>query len=107
MLALGAAGDGSASYGYWLMKAAVRNPGRVQPITVRIPDVMDMTGLCRSTVYDLIASGEIDAAKVGRSTVVFVKSLEQFLQANRIRTGSIGFSATTPSEYESRSPQSV
>lgn len=89
------------------MKAAIRKPGRVQPITVRIPDVMDMTGLCRSTVYDLIASGEIEAAKVGRSTVVFVKSLEQFLEANRIRAVGIGFSATTGPEYGSLSKPSV
>jgi excisionase family DNA binding protein len=89
------------------MKAAVRPPGRMQPITIRIPDVMEMTGLCRSTVYDLIASGEIEAAKVGRSTVVFVKSLERFLEANRIRTEGIGFSATKVSEYESSPTPSV
>jgi len=74
------------------MKAAVRAPGRVKPVTIRIPDVMDMTGLCRSTVYELIASGEIDAAKVGRSTVVFIESVERFLEANRIRAAGIGFS---------------
>lgn len=89
------------------MKSAIRKPGRVQPITVRIPDVMDITGLCRSTVYELIASGEIEAAKVGRSTVVFMKSLEQFLEASRIQTVGIGFSATTGSEYESLPKPSV
>ena len=76
------------------MKAAIRARGRVKPVTIRIPDVMDMTGLCRSTVYELIASGEIDAAKVGRSTVVFIESVELVLQANRIRAASIGFPAS-------------
>ncbi|MBE1529862.1 putative DNA-binding transcriptional regulator AlpA [Sphingopyxis sp. OAS728] len=62
----------------------------MRPITVRIPDVIAMTGLCRSTVYILIASGEIEAAKVGRSTVVFLDSVERLLDANRKIPKAIG-----------------
>ncbi|MCX8475777.1 MAG: hypothetical protein MT490_08255 [Sphingomonas sp.] len=34
-----------------------------------------MTGPSRSRIYQLIAAGDIEAAKVGRATVVLVASL--------------------------------
>ncbi len=43
-----------------------------------------MTGLCRSTIYELIASGELEASKVGRSTVIMFDSLRGLLLANRM-----------------------
>nr|WP_256838987.1 helix-turn-helix domain-containing protein [Sphingopyxis sp. KK2] len=42
-----------------------------------------MTGLSKSKIYQLIASGDIEAAKVGRATVVFVESLQSFLRSRR------------------------
>ncbi len=42
-----------------------------------------MTGLSKSKIYLLIASGDIEAAKVGRATVVFVESLRDFLRSRR------------------------
>lgn len=62
----------------------------LKPITVRIPEVIRMTGLGRSTVYELIAAGEIDTAKVGRATVVFLDSVERFLEAGRKPSPGIG-----------------
>lgn len=44
-----------------------------------------MTGLCRSTIYELIASGELEASKVGRSTVIMFDSLRGLLLANRMK----------------------
>jgi excisionase family DNA binding protein len=55
----------------------------IELISVRIPEAVRMTGLSRSRIYQLIASGEIEAAKVGRATVVLVASLKTFLRANR------------------------
>lgn len=40
-----------------------------------------MTGLSKSKIYQLIGSGDIEAAKVGRATVVIVASLKAFLRA--------------------------
>lgn len=51
-------------------------------ISVRIPDAVCMTGLSRSRIYQLIASGDIEAAKVGRSTVILVTSLRSLVLAN-------------------------
>lgn len=55
----------------------------VYPISVRIPVAVSMTGLSKSKIYQLIASGDIEAAKVGRATVVFVESLRSFLRSQR------------------------
>ena len=56
---------------------------QIVPISVRVPEAVRMTGLCRSTIYELIASGELEASKVGRSTVILVDSLRSLLLANR------------------------
>lgn len=58
-------------------------PPAIEPISVRVPDASRMTGLGRSTIYELIASGDIEAAKVGRATVIMVESIRKFLVANR------------------------
>lgn len=50
-------------------------------ISVRVPDAVRLTGLSRSRIYQLIASGDIEAAKVGRQTVVLVASLKALLNA--------------------------
>lgn len=55
----------------------------IEPISVRIPDASQMTGLGRSKIYELIASGEIEAAKIGSATVIMVESIRSFLVANR------------------------
>ncbi|KTE76863.1 helix-turn-helix domain-containing protein [Sphingopyxis sp. A083] len=55
----------------------------IGPISVRIPDAVRMTGLSKSKIYQLIASGDIEAAKIGRATVVFVDSLQSFLRSRR------------------------
>nr|WP_281251230.1 helix-turn-helix domain-containing protein [Novosphingobium mathurense] len=53
----------------------------MEPISVRIPEAVRMTGLSKSKIYQLIGSGDIEAAKVGRATVVFVASLKSFLRS--------------------------
>lgn len=62
----------------------MRALGQFDPISVRIPDAVRMTGLSRSKIYLLIAAGDLEAAKVGRSTVVSVESLKAVIQARRI-----------------------
>lgn len=52
-------------------------------ISVRIPQAVRMTGLSRSRIYELIRSGEIEASKVGRQTVVIVASLRALILSRR------------------------
>lgn len=52
----------------------------MEPISVRIPDAVRLTGLSRSRLYELLRSGEIDHAKVGSSTLIPVESLRRFIR---------------------------
>lgn len=59
---------------------------QIEPITVRIPDAIRMTGLGRSKLYELIASGDIETIKVGRCTLILVASLRQMIDHARNQT---------------------
>ena len=51
----------------------------LEPITVRIPVAVQLTGIGRSKLYELIAAGEIETAKVGASTLITVASLRRLI----------------------------
>lgn len=54
-----------------------------EPISVKIPEAVRLTGLSRSRIYELMRSGDIDYAKVGSSTLILVDSLRRFIDARR------------------------
>jgi len=60
-----------------------KRPNAVHPvqeaITVRIPEAVRLTGLSRSRIYLLIAQGDIESVKVGRSRLVRIDSLKRYL----------------------------
>lgn len=58
--------------------ATDRQPGAVfiEPLTVRISTAVQLTGISRSRLYELIQSGELEIVKVGRSTLIPYKSLK-------------------------------
>ena len=58
-----------------------------EPLAVRIPDAVRMTGIGRSKLYELIASGDLDTIKVGRCTLVPMESLRALLGRARIVPG--------------------
>lgn len=62
---------------------ARREQAAPEPVAVRIPQAAAMLGIGRSTLYLCIAAGEIEAIKVGRSTLVPVESLKAFVAARR------------------------
>jgi excisionase family DNA binding protein len=55
----------------------------LEPISVRIPGAVRLTGLSRSRIYELMKSGEIEFVKVGASTLIVVESLRKFIHARR------------------------
>ena len=64
------------------MATTNRDEGRtrndsIEPISVRIPMAVAMTGFSRSRIYELIACGEIQIAKDRRSTLILVASLRE------------------------------
>ncbi len=56
---------------------------RLDPISVRIPEAVRLTGLSRSRLYELMKSGEVEFVKVGSSTLILVESLRAFIQSRR------------------------
>lgn len=55
----------------------------IEPLTVRIPDAIRLTGICRSKLYELIASGDLETVKLGRSTLIPVDSLRALIDKAR------------------------
>jgi hypothetical protein len=59
----------------------------IEPISVRIPTAIAMTGLSRSRIYELIACGEIEIAKDRRSTLIIVASLREAVRRRVVDRG--------------------
>lgn len=67
-------------------EAASANAGHrlgVEPISMRVIDACRFTGISRSTLYLLIASGEVEIIKLGASTLVVTESLRTFVNRKR------------------------
>ena len=60
--------------------ARTAEPSR-QPIAVTIPVALQMCGLGRTTLYSLIANGEIKSVRVGARRLVLFASLQRFLMS--------------------------
>jgi excisionase family DNA binding protein len=59
-----------------------RHP-QIEPISVRIPEAVRLTGLSRSRLYELMKSREIEVVKVGTSTLIPYESLRAFIEGRR------------------------
>ena len=55
----------------------------MEPISVRIPEAVRLTGLSRSRLYELINSGDVETVKMGASTLVLVSSLKALVEGRR------------------------
>lgn len=60
----------------------------LEPISVKIPEAVRLTGLSRSRIYELMRSRDIEFAKVGSSTLILVESLRTFIHSRRLIEGS-------------------
>lgn len=68
---------------------APRSSG-AEPLAVRIPDAVRMTGIGRSKLYELIASGDLETVKIGRCTLVTMEALRQLLAKAQSRAKAPG-----------------
>lgn len=59
------------------------SPLAVEPISMRVPDACRFTGISRSTLYLLIARGEVEIVKMGTATLVLTDSLRELIQRQR------------------------
>lgn len=53
------------------------------PICVRINDAARMVGVGRTKLYQLIAAGEVEAVKLGKSTRITTASLHDLVKRRR------------------------
>lgn len=51
-----------------------------EPISVRIATAVKLTGIGRSTLYELISSGQIETVKIGRSTFIPYRCLKRLIE---------------------------
>jgi excisionase family DNA binding protein len=54
-----------------------------EPLAVRIPEACRLTGIGRSKLYELIADGTIEVAKVGSMTLIPFECLRRFIDDAR------------------------
>lgn len=59
---------------------------QADPITVRIPEAIRLTGIGRSKLYELIASGDVEVVKIGSCTLIPMASLHALIE--RAQKGS-------------------
>ncbi|MBS0474319.1 MAG: helix-turn-helix domain-containing protein [Proteobacteria bacterium] len=58
-------------------------PPSVEPICVKVNEAARMIGVGRTKLYELIASGEIEAIKLGKSTRITTASLKKLVMRQR------------------------
>lgn len=61
----------------------MKTPPPINPICVRINDAARMIGVGRTKLYELIASGEVETVKLGKSTRVITASLHRLIMRQR------------------------
>lgn len=61
---------------------------RIEPLTVRVPEAARILSISRASLYRLLSSGEIEAAKSGQKTLVIVESLKAFVERHRVQVTS-------------------
>lgn len=59
------------------------SPDLFEPIAMRVPDACRYIGISRSSLYILIAKGELEVVKLGASTLVLTESLKSLIEARR------------------------
>jgi excisionase family DNA binding protein len=50
---------------------------------LRIPVAVQLTGIGRSKIYELIAAGKLDTVKVGAPTLITIANLKRLVQPQK------------------------
>ena len=53
---------------------------QLEPLTVRIPEALRLTGIGRSKLYELIRPGDVETVKIGTATFVRMASLRRLVE---------------------------
>jgi len=61
----------------------MKAPPPPDPICVRVNDAARMIGVGRTKLYELIAAGEVETVKLGKSTRITTASLHDLVRRQR------------------------
>jgi len=70
------------------MRESGPNLARKDVLTIRVPEAARMLGIGKTKLYELISAREIDVIKVGRATLIVVRSLERFVERQSVVAGA-------------------
>jgi len=70
------------------MRESGPNLARKDVLTIRVPEAARMLGIGKTKLYELISAREIDVIKVGRATLIVVRSLERFVERQSAAAGA-------------------
>jgi excisionase family DNA binding protein len=59
------------------------NNGPIRPLLLTVPEAAALLSVGRTTLYELIGSGEISVVHIGRSCRVPVEAIYEFVSAKR------------------------
>lgn len=54
-----------------------------EPLTIRIATAVELTGISRSKLYELIKAKELETVKIGASSFIIFASLRQLIESRR------------------------
>lgn len=60
----------------------------METLAYKINEVVEVTGVSRSTLYEAIARGELRAIKLGRRTLIRVEDLKSYMAGLPAMVGS-------------------
>jgi len=70
------------------MRESGPNLARKDVLTIRVPEAARMLGIGKTKLYELISAREIDVIKVGRATLIVVRSLQRFVERQSVVAGA-------------------
>jgi len=53
------------------------------PITVTVPTACALLGVGKTTIFDLLARGELDGAKIGTRRLIYYRSIQTLAERSR------------------------
>jgi excisionase family DNA binding protein len=66
----------------WSVIMSIEQVSSVDPLAVRVAVACQLTGLGRTTIYELIKSGKLRSVKIGRARLIDKASLRAMLESS-------------------------
>jgi excisionase family DNA binding protein len=79
-------------------QGSVRTAAGVAPLLLTIPQAASVLAVGRTTVYELIAAGDLDVVHIGRAVRIPVHALRSFVNGRATRTSPARAAGTSTSE---------